>query len=93
MGGFANFFDALTGKSARHEQHRMERRAKKEAAKIEAAQKALKSEQRTEAMDEAAAKERKLMRQRAGRASTILTGSQGLGGFGTDRSPKATLLG
>lgn len=86
MGGFANFFDALTGKSAKHAMHREQRKARRQLQKIS-------EDNREEVMEEAAAKERKLMRQRAGRASTILTGSQGLGGFGTDRSPKATLLG
>ena len=83
MGGF---FDALSGKAAKHERHRAERKARAQAEKLEAAN-------REEAMEEAAAKERRLMRQRAGRGSTILTGPQGLGGFGQDRSPKATLLG
>jgi len=83
MGGF---IDAITGKAAKHERHKAERAARKERKKLERAA----SE---EAAEEARLKEMALLRKKKGRAATLLTGGQGLGGFGEDQSPKATLLG
>lgn len=73
--------------------HTMERERKKMQKEQTKARKELERSQSEEARKEAALKGAALLRQRRGRASTLLTGGQGLGGFGSDRSPKATLLG
>ena len=83
MGGVVDFF---SGKQAKHERHRAERKARAERKKLE-------REASEEAAEEARLKEMALLRKKKGRAATLLTGGQGLGGFGEDRSPKATLLG
>ena len=83
MAGVIDFF---TGKSAREDRRKAEKAARKE-------RKALERAASEDAREEARVKELALLRKKKGRAATLLTGGQGLGGFGDDRSPKATLLG
>ena len=83
MGGIV---DVLTGKAAKHERHKAERAARKERKKLE-------REASEEVREEARQKEIALLRKKKGRAATLLTGGRGLGGWGDDKSPKATLLG
>ena len=76
----------ITGHTMSRERDKMQDEQKK-------ARKELERSQSEEARKEAEIKAKALLRNRRGRASTLLTGGQGLGGFGDDRSPKATLLG
>ena len=73
--------------------HTMKRERDKMQADAEKQRKELERSQSEEARKEAELKEAALLRKKRGRASTLLTGGQGLGGWGEDRSPKATLLG
>lgn len=82
--------DLVTGKTMREK----ERKAKRELEKTMGREREeLKRSQSEEARKEAEIKAKALLRKRQGRASTLLTGGQGLGGWGDDRGPKATLLG
>lgn len=76
----------LTGHTMERERDKMRDEQKKERKRLQASQ----SE---EARKEAEIKAKLLLRKKRGRASTVLTDNQGLGGFGSDVGPKATLLG
>ncbi len=83
-------YTAYSTKRQGDKQKRAGRHMKEDETK---ARKQLEASQSEEARKDASLKQQALLRQKRGRASTLLTGGQGLGGFGDDRSPKATLLG
>ena len=82
----SGMWENITGKTMGEAQRKAKSAMREERA-------VLAKSQSEEARKEAALKAKALLRKMKGRSSTLLTGGAGLGGWGDDRGPKATLLG